>query len=97
MSIRYFLKTDKTDDVKSILSLECDVSLIHSPASVEYLTLAESRVGPLEARGEDLADVGEVEEEQRDPDHGVEDGHDLPDGGDRDDVAITCPEQRWMC
>ena len=59
---------------------------------MEYLTLAESRVGPLEAGGEDLTDVGEVEEEQRDPDHGVEDGHDLPDGGDRHDVAVTCPE-----
>ena len=67
-----------------------------SPSSVEYLTLAESRVSPLETRGEDLTDVGEVEEEQRDPDHGVEDGHDLPDGGDRHDVAITWSEQRWM-
>ena len=57
---------------------------------MEYLTLAESRVGPLEAGGEDLTDVGEVEEEQRDPDHGVEDGHDLPDGGDRHDVSVTC-------
>ena len=68
-----------------------------SPSSVEYLTLAESRVGPLETRGEDLTDVGEVEEEQRDPDHGVEDGHDLPDGGDRHNVAITWSEQRWIC
>ena len=60
---------------------------------MEYLTLAESGVGPLEAGGEDLADVGEVEEEEGDPDHGVEDGHDLADGGDRHNVAVTCRDR----
>ena len=57
---------------------------------MEYLTFAESGVCPLEAGGEDLADVGEVEEEERDPDDGVEDGHDLADGGDGHDVSVTC-------
>ena len=56
---------------------------------MEYLTLAESGVGPLEAGGKYLADVGEVEEEEGDPDYGVEDGHDLADGGDRHNVAVT--------
>ena len=56
---------------------------------MEYLTLAESGVGPLEAGGKDLADVGEVEEEEGDPDYGVEDGHDLADGGYSYDVGGT--------
>ena len=60
---------------------------------MEYLTLAESRVGPLEACGEDLADVGEVEEEEGDPDHGVENGHDFANGGDRHNVAVTCKDR----
>ena len=60
------------------------------PASLEDLTFAQSGVGPLEAGGEDLADVGEVEEEQRHTHHRVEDGHDLADGRHRHDVAITC-------
>ena len=60
------------------------------PASLEDLTFAQSGVGPLEAGGEDLADVGEVEEEQRHAHHRVEDGHDLADGRHRHDVAVTC-------
>ena len=60
------------------------------PASLEDLTFAQPGVGPLEAGGEDLADVGEVEEEQRHAHHRVEDGHDLADGRHRHDVAVTC-------
>ena len=60
---------------------------------MEYLTLAQSGVGPLEARGEDLADVGEVEDEEGDPDHGVENGHDFANGGDRHNVAVTCKDR----
>ena len=63
--------------------------------SLENLTFAETRVGPLEAGGEDLTDVGEVEEEERDADDGVEDGHDLPDRRDRHNMAITW--NRNMC
>ena len=67
-----------------------DVLCTMLPASLEDLTFAQSGVGPLEAGGEDLADVGEVEEEQRHAHHRVEDGHDLADGRHRHDVAVTC-------
>ena len=60
---------------------------------MEYLTLAQSGVGPLEAGGEYLANVGEVEEEEGDPDHGVENGHDFANGGDRHNVAVTCKDR----
>ena len=57
--------------------------------SLENLTLAETRVGPLEAGGEDLTDVGEVEEEQGDADDSVEDGHNLPYRCDGHNMTIT--------
>ena len=53
------------------------------------LALAQAGVGPLEAGGQDVSDVGEVEQEERHPDDGVEDGDELPDRGCRSNVAVA--------
>jgi len=53
------------------------------------LTLAQPGVGPLEAGGHDVADVGEVEEEERHADDGVEDRHQFADGSHGRDVTVS--------
>ena len=53
------------------------------------LTLAHAGVGPLEAGGQDVSDVREVEQEERHPDDGVEDGDKLADLRGRSDVAVA--------
>ena len=57
--------------------------------SFENLTFTESGVGPLEACGEDLTNVWEVEEEERDANDSIEYGHYLPDRRYRYNMTIT--------
>ena len=58
------------------------------PVTRLYLP-AKSTVSPLEAGGEDLADVWEVEEEEGHADDGVDHGDYLAYRGDRHHVAVT--------
>ena len=53
------------------------------------LALAQPGVGPLEAGGQDVSDVREVEQEERHPDDGVEDSDELADLRGRSDVAVA--------
>ena len=57
--------------------------------SPENLTFAQPGVGPLETRGEDLTDVGEIEKKERNSDDSVEDRDDLADGSNGYNVPIT--------
>ena len=57
--------------------------------SPENLTFTQPRVGPLETRGEDLTDVGEIEKKERNSDDSVEDRDDLADGSNGYNVPIT--------
>ena len=50
---------------------------------------AELAVRVLEARSQDVADVGHVEQHQGDPDEGVDDGEQLPQVGLGGQVAVT--------
>ena len=61
--------------------------------SPENLTFAQPRVGPLEAGGEYLTYVGEVEKEERDPDHSVKYRDNFPDRSGGYDVAVTLKQQ----
>ena len=54
----------------------------------ENLTFAYSRIGPLETSREYLPDIGQIEEEEGDPNDRIHDGDDLPDGGDWYHVSI---------
>lgn len=59
------------------------------PLAPAPLALAQPRVGPLEAGGQDVSNVGEVEQEQRHADDGIEDGHQLADRSGWSDVAVA--------
>jgi hypothetical protein len=53
------------------------------------LAFAQPGVGPLEALGHDVTDIGEVEEEEGNADDGVEYGDKFADWGDWSDMPIA--------
>lgn len=52
---------------------------------------AQFDVTPSEAGGQEVAHVGDVEEEERHAHHGVDDRHHLAHHGPRRDVPVPCP------
>lgn len=59
----------------------------------EPLAVAEAAVHELEALGENVANIGEVQKHQRDAEDGVQDGHQLAPVGLGRDVAVAWKKQ----
>ena len=65
------------------------------PMSCENLTFTQSGVSPLEAGGEYLADIGEIEEEEGDSNHSVEDGEHFANRSLGNYMSVTC-KANWL-